>query len=149
MARLTGLKPDGTCRKIFLKNGKYMHNPQFSVLIGAALLVIGAFLPLATSGLVPTKLAEGTLGAFVAPILVLAALAVVASCMRRSKGENIALGLVAGALPLLAKNLAEGRIASMSYVPNATFHFTAGAYLVWLGAAVLILSALFVKTESA
>jgi hypothetical protein len=126
-----------------------MHNPQFSVLIGAALLVVGAFMPLAASGLVPTKLAEGTLAAFVAPILVLAVLAVVASCMRRSKAESVALGLVAAALPLLAKNLAEGKIASMSYVPNATFHFTAGAYLVWLGAAVLVLSALFIKTESA
>jgi hypothetical protein len=126
-----------------------MHKPQFSVLIGAALLVVGAFLPLAASGLVPTKLAEGTLAAFVAPILVLAVLAVVASCMRRSKAESVALGLLAAVLPLLAKNLAEGKIASMSYVPNATFHFTAGAYLVWFGAAFLVLSALFVKTESA
>ena len=126
-----------------------MHKPQFSVLIGAALLVVGAFLPLAVSGLVPTKLAEGTLAAFVAPILVLAVLAVAASCMRRSKAESVALGLVAAALPLLAKHLAEGKIASMTYVPNATFHFTAGAYLVLLGAAVLVLSALFVQAESA
>ena len=126
-----------------------MHKPQFSVLIGAALLVVGAFLPLAASGLVPTKLAEGPLAAFVAPILVLAVLAVAASCMRRSKAESVALGLVAAALPLLAKHLAEGKIASMTYVPNATFHFTAGAYLVWLGAAVLVLSALFVQAESA
>lgn len=126
-----------------------MHKPQFSVLIGGALLVVGAFLPFVASGLVPTKLAEGTLAVFVAPILVLAVLAVVASCMRRSKAEGVALGLVAAALPLLAKHLAEGKIASMTYVPNATFHFTAGAYSVWLGAAVLVLSAQFVKTESA
>jgi hypothetical protein len=125
-----------------------MNKPQFSVLIGAALLVVGAFLPMAASGLVPTKLAEGTLVAFVAPILVLAVLVVVASCMRRSKAESVALGLVAAALPFLAKNLAEGKIASMSYVPDAAFHFTVGAYMVWLGAAVLVLSALFVKTES-
>lgn len=126
-----------------------MHQPQFSVLIGAALLVVGAFQPLAVSGLVPTKLAEGMLAAFVAPLLALAVLAVVASCMRRSKAESVALGLVAAALPLLARQLAEGKIASMTYVPNATFHFAAGAYFVWLGAAVLVLSALFVKTESA
>ena len=125
-----------------------MHKPQFSVLIGAALLVVGAFLPLAVSGLVPTKLAEGTLAAFVAPILVLAVLAVAASCMRRSKAESVALALVAAALPFLAKNLAEGKITSITYVPDAAFHFTAGAYMVWLGAAVLVLSALLVEIEA-
>jgi hypothetical protein len=86
---------------------------------------------------------------FVAPILVLAVLIVLASCVRRSKAESVALGLVAAALPLLARNRAEGKITSITSVPDAALHFAAGSCLVWRGSAVLITSALFAKTESA
>ena len=126
-----------------------MKPPRFPIILAAALLVLGAFLPLASSALIPAKVAEGTLAGLVVPILVLAALLVVASSYRRSKVEMVGLGVIAAIIPHAAKFLGEAKIVATSYLPDASFHLTNGALVIWAAAALVIISTLIAKPDEA
>jgi hypothetical protein len=126
-----------------------MKPPRFPIILAAALLVLGAFLPLASSALAPSLVAKDTLAGLVVPILVLAALLVVASSYRRSKAEMVGLGVIAAIIPHAAKFLGEAKIIATPYLPDASFHFTTGAFVIWVAAALVIISTLMVKSDEA
>ncbi len=126
-----------------------MKPPRFPIILAAALLVLGAFLPLASSALAPSLVAKDTLAGLIVPILVLAALLVVASAYRRSNAEMIGLGVVAAIIPHAAKFLGEAKIVATSYLPDASFHLTTGAFVIWAAAALVIISTLMGKPDEA
>ena len=80
---------------------------------------------------------------------VLAALLVVASSYRRSNAEMIGLGVIAAVIPHAAKFLGEAKIVSTSYLPDASFHLTTGALVIWAAAALVIISTLMAKPDEA
>ena len=126
-----------------------MKPPRFPIILAAALLVLGAFLPLASSALAPSLVAKDTLSGLVVPILVLAALLVVASSYRRSKAEMVGLGIVAAIIPLAAKFLSEAKIVATPYLPDASFNLTTGAFVIWAAAVLVIVSTLMAKPDEA
>ena len=126
-----------------------MKPPRFPIILAAALLVLGAFLPLASSALAPSLVAKDTLAGLIVPILVLAALLVVASAYRRSNAEMIGLGVVAAIIPHAAKFLGEAKIVATSYLPDASFHLATGALVIWAAAALVIISTLMAKPDEA
>ena len=126
-----------------------MKPPRFPIILAAALLVLGAFLPLASSALAPSLVAKDTLAGLIVPILVLAAVLVVASACRRSNAEMIGLGVVAAIIPHAAKFLGEAKIVATSYLPDASFHLTTGAFVIWAAAALVIISTLMAKPDEA
>ena len=126
-----------------------MKPPRFPIILAAALLVLGAFLPLASSALAPSLVAKDTLSGLVVPILVLAALLVVASSYRRSNAEMIGLGVVAAVIPFVAKFLGEAKIVATPFLPDVPFHLTTGAFVIWAAAALVIISTLMAKPDEA
>ena len=126
-----------------------MKPPRFPIILAAALLVLGAFLPLASSAPIPAKVAEGTLAGLIMPILVLAALLVVASSYRRSNAEMIGLGVIAAVIPFVAKFLGEAKIVATPYLPDVPFHLTTGSLVIWAAAALVVVSTLMAKPDEA
>ena len=126
-----------------------MKPPRFPIILAAALLVLGAFLPLASSGLAPSLVAKDTLAGLVVPILVLAALLVVASSYRRSNAEMIGLGVIAAVIPFVAKFLGEAKIVATPYLPDVPFHLTTGSLVIWAAAALVVVSTLMAKPDEA
>jgi hypothetical protein len=124
-----------------------MKPPRFPIILAAALLVLGAFLPLVSSAVAPSLVAKDTLAGLVVPILVLAALLVVASSYRRSKAEMAGLGIIAAIIPHVAKFLGEAKIVATPFLPNATFNFTTGAFVIWAAAVLVIISTMMAKSD--
>ena len=133
-----------------------MQKPSFGVIVGVAFLIIGAFIPLISSdALIQSKATEGTLSLFRVPTLVLAALILIACIYRRSKLEISIISVITFALPFIAKLYAEKQIEKLSaehpFVPSNlpvhVFNWTVGAYLIWVGAVIVLASTFFTKTD--
>jgi len=133
-----------------------MQKPSFGVIIGVAFLIIGAFIPLISSdALIQSKATEGTLSLFRVPTLVLAALILIACIYRRSKLEISIISVITFALPFIAKLYAEKQIEKLaaehpfvpSNLPVHVFNWTVGAYLIWVGAVIVLASTFFTKTD--
>ena len=133
-----------------------MQKPSFGVIIGVAFLIIGAFIPLISSdALIQSKATEGTLSLFRVPTLVLSVLILIACVYRRSKLEISIISVITFALPFIAKLYAEKQIEKLaaehpfvpSNLPVHVFNWTVGAYLIWVGAVIVLASTFFTKTD--
>jgi hypothetical protein len=126
-----------------------MKAPHFSVLVGLAILLASACFPQAAAhGIVPDNLAREVLGQMRVVSVILTALLAAASIYRRPAAEVIALSVGLACLPPLSKHLAEQKIASTTFVPNVGFGYEVGAYLIWIGALIVALSAVLVNREA-
>ena len=135
-----------------------MQKPNFGVIVGVAFLIIGAFNPLiSTEAKFQSWVTGDSLSFFHAPTLVLAALILIASAYRRSKLEISIIGVITLALPFVAKLYAEKQIEKLaaehpfvpSNLPVHVFNWSDGAYLIWVGAVIVLASIFLTKNDDA
>ena len=131
-----------------------MQKPRFGVIVGVAFLIIGAFIPLFSAvPLIQSEVTKDTLSFFRVPILVLAALILIACVYRRSKFEISIIGFITLALPFIAKLYAEKQIEQWSQkplhpdIPAHVFNWSDGTYLIWVGAVIVLAATLLTKSE--
>ena len=131
-----------------------MQKPSFGVIIGVAFLIIGAFIPLFSAvPLIQSEVTKDTLSFFRVPILVLAALILIACVYRRSKLEISIIGVITLALPFIAKLYAEKQIEQWSQkplhpdIPIDVFNWSVGSYLIWVGAVIVLASIFFANND--
>ena len=142
------------CQDLIYNNSMSMKKPSFGVIVGVAILIIGAFIPLFSAvPLIQSEVTKDTLSFFRVPILVLAALILIACVYRRSKLEISIIGFITLALPFIAKLYAEKQIEQWSQkplhpdIPVHVFNWSDGTYLIWVGAVIVLASAFFTKTD--
>jgi len=132
-----------------------MQKPSFGVIVGVAILIIGAFIPLFSAvPLIQSWAIDDSLSLFRVPTLVLAALILIACIYRRSKLEISIIGLITLALPFIAKLYAEKQIEQWNQkplqpfdIPIEVFNWSVGTYLIWVGAVFVLASTFFTKTD--
>ena len=131
-----------------------MQKPNFGVIVGVAFLIIGAFIPLFSAvPLIQSEVTKDTLSFFRVPILVLAALILIACVYRRSKLEISIIGFITLALPFIAKLYAEKQIEQWSQkplhpdIPVHVFNWSDGTYLIWVGAVIVLVATLLAQSE--
>lgn len=121
-----------------------MNKPPFNIIIGAVIVVFAAFQPMftVTSSKV-TLLDSGPSWG----LIVWAGLSVLAASYggRLTTAASLAIGIIIN--PILSKVLTDANIEAQFRIKDAT-EFAGGAYGAWLGAAVIIFSALKQKAEN-
>ena len=140
-----------------------MQKPSFGVIVGVALVILAAFIPIASCSQLDSmttsqslldsfmglsKTVNSTQTFFVAPILVLAALILVAVAYRRSKFEIATLAVVLIATPFVVVAKTKANLFA-AHFEDAAVNPAAGAYLIWVGAVIVLASTFLTKTDDA
>ena len=125
-----------------------MKTPVYLVLIGAIFIAVGAWLPVASAAVVPDLQVANLAHLFSIMLSVLAGLIALASAYTRSQVEQIVLSTVAFVAPwLIAQTFASVYAQNKLFdiLPNVTFHFKMGGYVVMIGAVLSLIGILSTK----
>jgi hypothetical protein len=119
-----------------------MKIPHTLVLVGAVLAIIGATYPIASSGILTDLKVRELQEGLAWGVIGLAIAAVLSSTFSDSR---LSLALLGGLLllsPWIISNILESDIHFTKWLPDLSFAFGKGAYFIWGGGALVILSAL-------
>ena len=120
-----------------------MKKPNFGVIIGVALLVFGGLSLLVDSNSKLGSLYVLFLNNVNIPVLILAALILIANIYNRSKIEMTIMTFLVSIIPFLVKADVQQTIGS-----NRDVHAIGGSYLIWIGSIIIMTSTLLSKSES-
>jgi hypothetical protein len=149
------------CLNNLYNNSMIMQKPSFGVIVGIALIILAAFIPIAScsqlESMTPaqsvldsfmglSRTVNSTLAFFIAPVLVLAALILVAVVYRRSKFEIATLAVLLVATPFVVVAKTKDNLVA-AHFEDAIVNPAAGAYLIWVGAVIVLASTFFTKTD--
>jgi hypothetical protein len=121
-----------------------MKKPSFGVIVGVALLVLGGLSPIIDSKSFLGSIYVANLSSINTPVLVLAALILIASAYNRSKIEISIITFLVFIIPFLIKSGAHEKLGD-----NRDFHPIGGSYLIWIGSIVILASTLLAKNDDA
>jgi hypothetical protein len=151
------------CLNKLHNNSMIMQKPSFGVIVGIALVILAAFIPIVScsqlESMTPaqsvldsfmglSRTVNSTLAFFIAPVLVLAALILVAVVYRRSKSEITTLAVLLVAMPFVVVAKTKANLVA-AHFEDAAVNPAAGAYLIWVGAVIILVSTFFTKTDDA
>jgi uncharacterized membrane protein len=138
-----------------------MQKPSFGVIVGIALVILAAFIPIVScsqlESMTPpqsfldtfmglSRTVNSTLAFFIAPVLVLAVLILVAVAYHRSKSEIATLAVLLVAMPFVVVAKTKANLVA-AHFEDAVVNPAAGAYLIWVGAVIVLAATLLTKSE--
>ena len=121
-----------------------MQKPSFGVIVGVALLVFGGLSPLVDSKSILGSVYVLSLSNVNIPVLILAALILIADVYNRSKIEMSIMTLLVFMIPFLVKANVQQTIGN-----NRDVHAIGGSYLIWIGSVIILSSTFSKKTNAA
>jgi hypothetical protein len=119
-----------------------MKIPHTLVLLGAVLAIVGATYPIATSGVLTDLKVRELQDGLAWGVIGLAVAAVLCSTFSSSR---LTLALLGGFLllsPWVISNVLASDIHFTKWLPDFSFPFGKGAYFIWGGGALVVISAL-------
>jgi len=149
------------CHWVVYSNSMIMKKPSFGVIVGIALVILAAFIPIVScsqlESMTPaqsvldsfmglSRTVNSTLAFFIAPVLVLAVLILVAVVYRRSKSEIATLAVLLVAMPFVVVAKTKANLVA-AHFEDAAVNPAAGAYLIWVGAVIVLAATLLTKSE--
>jgi hypothetical protein len=118
-----------------------MKIPHTLVLLGAVLAIIGATYPIASSGVLTDLKVRDLQSGLAWGVIGLSIAAVLSSTFSSSRLTLALLGVLLLLSPWIISNVLESDIHFTKWLPDFSFNFGKGAYFVWGGGALVLLSA--------
>ena len=117
-----------------------MKTPHSLVFLGGILVIIGATLPISTSGIVTDLKVSDLQTGLAWGIAALGVWALVASSLSRGRLEIAGIGTLLLLSPWIIRILLEIDLHATKWLPDFSFDFGQGAYVVWAGGALILAS---------